>query len=382
MRLRAIILGAAAGLLAGGAAIFVCSPWGQLPAFSPLPEDRGRMSRVVMHYHPRVGEAVASIYRQFLSAAGPNVEVVWVVNAQADLDDLQKRLGAAWPAGRSRAVLMGKEVSTWSKDRCLTLTAPSDERRTLLLAPARQLTWSPLRTNDQEAPHRQALDFADQFICRGLDADFDGGDFLITTRHAFASSLVLAKNPPSAGRFASADDVRKYLARELRCELTWLGDTPDDVPPHHIGMFLTVIGQIAFVGDVQLARRIAASQPDVEAALSVAGGEASAEFEGTLQSQLGRVAGQMRSLGYRVVRVPVLPSATTRAWFAYNNGIVETRDGQTIFYMPTFGAPSLDMIAAGVFQNAGCRVVPIDCSTIWPMGGSLHCLVNVVSRAQ
>jgi len=66
---------------------------------------------------------------------------------------------------------------------------------------------------------------------------------------------------------------------------------------------------------------------------------------------------------------------------SYNNGIVETRGGKTIFYMPTFGAPALDATAAESFRSKmGCTVISIDCSKIWHLGGSLHCLVNVIER--
>jgi agmatine/peptidylarginine deiminase len=60
---------------------------------------------------------------------------------------------------------------------------------------------------------------------------------------------------------------------------------------------------------------------------------------------------------------------------------VETRGGKTFFYMPTFGARTLDAAAAASFQQAaGCQVIPIDCSHIWHLGGSLHCLISVVAR--
>jgi len=389
MTTRSTLLGVTIGLLIGGTIVWFHSRTAPAPAavFAPLPEDHGRLTRVVMHYHPSAGAAVASIYSQFLTAAGPGVEVVWVVDSQADLDELKARLGPAWPAGRCRAVLMGKEISTWSRDRCIVLGSGGD-RRSLLIAPARQRTANPLRTNDQETPYRLAGAFGELFTSRGLDIDFDGGDCLVTTRHVLVNPAVIEKNPPGPGaRFASPEDLRAYLSHELGHEVIWLGDCPEaaHAPPHHVGMYLTVIGPTALVGDVRLARAIAASQPEVLAALAPAGGEAPADFEADLVSRLDCTADQMRSLGYHVVRVPLLPSATPRAWLSYNNGIVETRlpggAVETIFYMPTFAAGALDAAAGHAFSDAtGCRVVPIDCSTIWPMGGSLHCLVNVVAR--
>jgi hypothetical protein len=147
-------------------------------------------------------------------------------------------------------------------------------------------------------------------------------------------------------------------------------------------MFVTVIGQTAFVGDTRLAGSIAATQPAVATALARAGGPATPETMQSFDRQLDRTAERMRSFGLAVVRVPLMPSATPRAWVSYNNGIVETRAGRSIYYMPTFAAGPLDDAAANVFRAAGCDVVPIDCSAVWPLGGSLHCLVNVIERRQ
>lgn len=172
-------------------------------------------------------------------------------------------------------------------------------------------------------------------------------------------------------------DLNQKLARHI----IWLGDTPQAAPAHHLGMFLTVIGNTAAVGDVRMAEKVAASHPETLATLQAAGGIASPAFRADLSARLDRVARQMQTLGYRVVRVPLLPSTTPRAWLSYNNGIVETRNGKSIFYMPTFGAKTLDTAAAEIFQSTtGCTVEPIDCAHIWPLGGSLHCLVNVVAR--
>jgi hypothetical protein len=146
-------------------------------------------------------------------------------------------------------------------------------------------------------------------------------------------------------------------------------------------MYLTVLGHIAAVGDVRLAEQVVAAHPETLQALQVAGGAATPDFCADLSARLDGVARQLSTLGYTVVRVPLLPSATSRAWMSYNNGIVETRGGETIFYMPTFGARALDAAAAAAFhQTTGCTVAPIDCARVWPLGGSLHCLISVVGR--
>lgn len=379
MKLRPLIIGTVGGLLIGGLIGALRGPLGrQGDQAAPLGEDEGRISRVVMQYHAGAGPLVAPIYAQFLSAVGRDVEVVWVVGKQTDLDDLQSRLGRSWPAGRCRTVVVGKEISTWSKDRFVAMRTPGRNGAAVLCAPARTRTANPLRTNDQEVPYRLALDPCRLFRARGTEADFDGGDFLATARHLFAGPAIIEKNAPGAGsRFHSTAELTDHLGRKLSRNITWLDDSPD----HHLGMFLTVIGNTAAVGDVRPAEKVAAAHPDTLAALRAAGGEAASAFRSDLIARLDRVARRMRSLGYAVVRVPLLPSATPRAWMSYNNGIVETRGGNTIFYMPTFGARMLDAAAAESFRSAtGCTVVPIDCSKVWRLGGSLHCLVNVVER--
>jgi hypothetical protein len=378
-RWRGIVLGTLAGLLVGGVIGGLCGPLGRSEVRAvPLVEDGGRITRVVMQYRPDAGPLVASIYARFLSAISDDAEVVWVVGNSSDVDDLKSRLGVSWPAGRCRAVVVGKEITTWAKDRFTAMQVPGSTGFAVLCAPARTRTASPLRTNDQEVPYRLARDPSRLFRARGTDADFDGGDFLAVARHLFAGQAVIEKNAPDAGlRFRSTAELTKYLDRKMGRKITWLDGAPD----HHLGMFLSVMGRTAAIGDVRLAEQVAKSHPEVRAALQPAGGEADPEFCAELAARLDRVARRMESLGYTVVRVPLLPSATPRAWMSYNNGIVETRDGNTVFYMPTFGAPALDTAAAESFQTKiGCKVVPIDCARVWQFGGSLHCLVNVVER--
>ena len=383
MRFRAILLGTLCGLAIGSAIVLLRAP--QQPPVQrvePLGEDHGRITSVVMQYQPDAGSLVVPIYTQFLAALGKQVEVTWVVGKLADVDDLQAKMGSNWHAGKGHVVVVGKEITTWSKDRFVTLAFPDRPGASLLCAPARLQTPNPLRTNDQEIPYCLAQKNIAQFQARATDVNFDGGDFLATRRHLFASPAIFEKNPVGVGmRFRTIAELKDDLNQKLARHIIWLGDTPQAAPAHHLGMFLTVIGNTAAVGDVRMAEKVAASHPETLATLQAAGGIASPAFRADLSARLDRVARQMQTLGYRVVRVPLLPSTTPRAWLSYNNGIVETRNGKSIFYMPTFGAKTLDTAAAEIFQSTtGCTVEPIDCAHIWPLGGSLHCLVNVVAR--
>jgi len=290
-RWRAVVFGTLAGLLIGGIIGGLRGPLGlrELPAV-PLEEDGGRITRVVMQYHPDAGQLVAPIYTRFLSAVGSSVEVVWVVGKASDADELKEKLGAVWPAGHCRTVVVGKEITTWAKDRFTAMRVSGSRDFTVLCAPARTRTASPLRTNDQEVPYSLAKDPGRLFRARGTDADFDGGDFLATTRHLFAGPAIIAKNEPGAGRrFRSAAELKKYLDRKMGCKITWLDGAPD----HHLGMFLTVMGRAAAVGDVRLAEEVIKNHPGMRGSLLPAGGEADPEFIADLTARLDRIACRM-----------------------------------------------------------------------------------------
>lgn len=382
MRFRGVAIGVIAGLLIGIIVGMVRASLMQKASQPvPLAEDHGRIARVEMQYKPAADNMVIPIYQQFLSAIGKTVEVIWTVGEQSDLAELKEHLGASWPEGHSRALVINKEISTWAKDRFVALVT-ADGQFSVACAPERAFTPNPLHTNDQEVPFRLAKDMPDLFRVRGTSLTFDGGDFLATDRHLFVGPAVIQKNPVGpGGRFSSVKDMTNYLSTQMGRQVTWVSENLADTPDHHLGMYLTVMGKKAAVGDVTLAEAVLKDHPDLHTALQPGGGVADAVFRNDLSRRLDFVARKMQDLGYTVVRVPLLPSMKERAWMSYNNGIVETRGSETIFYMPTFGVKELDHAAADCFTTEmGCRVVPIDCSGIWQLGGSLHCLVNVVAR--
>lgn len=386
-----LFLAAGAGILLARAGVeWLDGTAAQHTGYAPpaLVEDAGPVRQIVCHYHPNIGEAAVPVYARFFAGIGDDVEVVWVVASPDDLADLKRRLGSAWP-GRSRALVTGVPISGWSKDRCVVLAGPGEDRATLL-APRRVESPNPLRTNDGEVPWRLAIEWPGAFAARELPLEFDGGDFYITAERAFVHVAVLTKNPgwrrpdvePSAtARPAGerAEAMRQYLADQLGRPVAWIGDplNPDAAPPHHIGMFLTVVGNYAIVGDAGDSWR----PRDLDALLAPAGGPAEPADRRQLADSLDAVADQLRTLGYAVLRVPLLPSATPCAWISYNNGVADAdAAGRPVFHMPTLGDADLDEAARKVFQRAGCRVRPVNCSTAWPLGGTLRCLTLVTAR--
>ena len=63
------------------------------------------------------------------------------------------------------------------------------------------------------------------------------------------------------------------------------------------------------------------------------------------------------------------------------NAPLNTGAGKQVVYMSSFqGQDRLNTAATKVWQSLGYEVRPVDCTTVWQKGGTLHCLVNVIRR--
>jgi hypothetical protein len=107
-----------------------------------------------------------------------------------------------------------------------------------------------------------------------------------------------------------------------------------------------------------------------------------ADFSAATQAQFDAVANQLASIGYRVVRIPTVAASDARTYLTYVNVITDRRpDGTRIVYMPVYrGADALNAAAADVWRSLGYQVCFIDCTSCYRHYGTLHCLVNVLSR--
>jgi hypothetical protein len=76
-----------------------------------------------------------------------------------------------------------------------------------------------------------------------------------------------------------------------------------------------------------------------------------------------------------------VPGRDGRTYLTYLNVIIDERPERCVVYLPTFaGFEALNAAAIRRWQLAGYEVQPIDCTTAYPHGGSLRCLVNVLDR--
>ena len=97
------------------------------------------------------------------------------------------------------------------------------------------------------------------------------------------------------------------------------------------------------------------------------------------RAAIDRVARELSQVGFRVVRIPTVPF-DDKTYFAYTNGVFETRGGRRIAWVPTFDLPVLDQAALAVYAELGWEARPVPSRSAYPYHGTIGCLVNVLAR--
>jgi N-dimethylarginine dimethylaminohydrolase len=366
--------GAFAGLVVGLAILAVLPKHG-----GPAKEERcvaqsdasGALREIVMHYSPKRWERVSDCYRDFLTQISPDVIVYVPCAGGKDFDDFMghiKEWGVAAPE-RFRPVVMDKAITTWSRDR-YTLAISESGESVLMIPPKTEADFEE-RFNDWFVPLKIA-ECAPHCSVRQLEMFFDGGNLINSDDYLFVDYNLVEKNVGT--KFTTVDALAAYLKKQFGKEVILLGEGGGDVPKHHIGMYLTPLaGKTALVADARMGRRIAE-----ENALKIEG----ADFGEEMAARFDYAAEELKRRGFNVVRVPVVPMEGGGAYLTYNNLMLETRDGKTIVYLPTYNLPALDNAAKEIIGSLGIEVRSVDASKVYRMNGSLRCLVNVISRGK
>jgi hypothetical protein len=82
-----------------------------------------------------------------------------------------------------------------------------------------------------------------------------------------------------------------------------------------------------------------------------------------------------------VVRIPTVPF-DDKTYFAYTNGVYETRGGRRFAWVPSFGVPAIDDAARAVYEGLGWSVVPVSVRSLYAQHGTIGCVVNVLARGE
>jgi len=374
---RRKVLGVVIGLcLAAGGATLVerlraaRAPYAAGPVLS---ESDGRMREAVIHYVSGAAPIVEQAYRQFLGQLPSDVTVHVVCPDRAAFDDLVGRMGPV--ACPLQPVVVGHEITCWSRDRWLALEPAGYGKPIVLLSPRAEAgaeLW-PLRAGDARVADDLARALGRRVLSQRSELYFDGGDFLADDRTVFVAPAVLRRNLQRTVQ--TEEELIDLLARTLQRRIVLFKEAPE----HHVAMYMMTVGDGAvLVGDPSLAKALLPNE--AVAGLCPTGG--GADFSEGTQRLFDSVAEQCRAAGYRVVRVPTVPGRDGRTYLTYLNVVIDQRDGRRIVYLPTYDAvPRLNEAAAETWRSLGYEVRPVDCSAVYSHFGTLGCLVNVLGRS-
>lgn len=368
-RLGLVVLGAAIGL-AGAIAWRHGRAARDEPAAQLLSDCDGAIATLAIHATADALAVVAPVYHDLLRQLPAEIELRVVVPDRRTFTDLLARVGPV--NGKLTPVVVGHPITPWSRDRWLALRRPTGGRVTLL-HPWEEMGadgWPARRGDAAVAGDLAAHDPA------GLRAErsalfFDGGDFVADRRTILVSPRVAERNLGRA--VGDVGELASRLDRRLGRHAALL----DRAPPHHAGMSMMLIGEgRVMVGDPALARPLLADSDLADATLP--GG---ADWSAGTQTAFDAVAARCEALGLAVSRIPIVPGRDGRTYLTWLNVILDQRDGRRIAYVPVFAdVEPLNAAALAIWREHGYEVRPIDCTTVYRLGGSLRCLVNVIDR--
>ncbi len=385
-RATAIAVGALLGVGAALAALRL-HPSREPGDFTPisgrlLDEASGPIDAVAFHYVPESEPITGAIYRAFLSSLAPDTRLLALVpppqggvDASAELRSFLRSLpnGEAL-VGRTKIAVASGPISPWSKDRALV----SGGALAKLYLPVAPSGPGERRRADWQTPLDLARAFPLEVRASMLPLDFDAGDFAVTGGRLLVDANLVGKN---AGRgFDSPEKLALPLARLFGMPVVVLGRRPGDVPRHHLSMYLTPLTEgVVLLGDPREGRRLVGEHFAPGEASPDTGRPLVADFSAESLARYDRAAADLQAAGFRVVRIPTVPF-DDQTYFAYTNGIFETRAGKRVAWMPVFDVPVLDQAARRVYTDLGWEVRPVPSRAAFAYHGTIGCLANVLTR--
>jgi len=368
--MRRILVGVGSGLLASLVILWVLGLARGNPraATRLVAEDASApLRRIAIHYAPTADPKAMRVWTQLFAVLPAAVDVQVEVGAAPDFDRLIRKLRAEGTPHLERfhPVVVGTQISTWSRDRYAALV--DDAGHGAILAPPRVETSTILRAGDARSPAAisEALYHRAPTVA---DIAFEGGDLAATPRWLFVDANLIARN--AARGAADRASIERELGRRFAQTIVWLGDEVGDVPRHHLMMYAVPLDDhTVAVGDVR-------------AGLALLGDTPLPLDDSALHARrFDRAAELIAARGFEVVRVPALVLAGAGSFVTYTNALFDrTPEGRPVVYLPTYQLPALDRAGQAFYEARGFEVHPIDVSAIYGLNGSLGCLVNVIAR--
>ena len=341
------------------------------PRAAIVSDTHGELAEICVHYDRDFHDESIETLADLFGSLGPDTVVRVVVSEREEFDALVRDLTALGVDGIRRLdpVVTGYPITPWAKDRFGTFARRG--RPVVAVPPTRARVPGP-RGNDERVPDL-LCDELPGLHCESLPFFFEGGDLLADERHVFVTSTLLGRNQPldPQRRIELLASIGSVAGREV----VTLGHEPDDLPDHHVGMYVTPLGDgVVAVADPDLGARIVQAAPVTEGTPGISSDCAAID-------KFHRVARELESQGFDVVRIPLLLTATPRVYVSYNNALLERGPSGRRIFMPVYGIPSLDDAATQLFEQQGWQVVPVRVAKLYQHTGSLRCQVGVLARA-
>ncbi len=376
-RLTHALLGILAALVVAAGLLWMADKSGffhrtRIAEMEHVPEDAsGPLEVIAIHYAPAADDVALEIWHQLFLVLPDSVKVEVAVAQAADFDRFMDKL-RGWQIHapeRFVAVVIGKTITTWSRDR---FAAMQGDGIGTVLAPPRIETTFGDRQGDWSSPFALA-DAVWGRPPRIADFVFEGGDLASTPRWLFADVNLAHRNLGRAD--ATRERLITELGRHFRQEVIWLGDEVGDVPQHHMMMYAVPLDEHRVaVGDVHAGAKLLATEPAGQT-LAV-----DPDLDGDAR-RFDHAAQLLADHGFKIVRFPVVVLAGGGSYVTYTNALFDRApDGQRVVYLPTYRLPVLDHEAQRIYEEMGYLVHPIDVAPIYNLNGSLGCLVNVMKR--
>jgi hypothetical protein len=334
-------------------------------------EDGGALRAVVIHYAPDAASLAQQTYRDLLRALPADVAVHVACATETDCAAFRQSLAAAGVPHleRLRPVIVGVEITTWSRDRFAAKALAVPGHLEVLVPPRAETPFEP-RAGDGVVPFAVAR--ALRAPARTATFAFEGGDLASTATHLFADVNLLGRNEGRGP--ATRAELVAALRAEFRQEVVLLGEQPGDVPQHHIMMYVAPLGgRRVLVGDVAAGLRLLDADPAARATVP-------ADRTPATAARFETAARALAAAGFEVARAPVVVLEGGGSYVTYTNALFATEGGRAVVYLPTYALAGLDRAATAQYRKLGYEVRPVDVSAIYRQNGSLGCLVNVVER--
>lgn len=328
-----------------------------------LPAAEGHVRELAIQFNQLDADDFLPVFREIFQALTADT-IVRVVVAGAEDQAVFEAARRSWFPGNAgpavRYAIAGRPITSWMRDR-LAVCGNADGV-SALLAPLTAHEGPEGRVHDWMVPWTLRGAMGDSATITRSSLRFDGGDLIADRKRCFIASPLLGRNPD-----AEPATLIKRLEQEIGRPVVRIGTT-GPVPNHHIGMFITPLGN----------GRVAVGDPDL--ALPHAGGVEGADTDDLRLERFRRVARELAAAGLEIVRIPLLPKQADFVFVSYNNVLCDQREDGLHVIMPVYGLTALDAAATAAWEAAGATVHPIDCRAIYTLGGSVRCLVAPLVR--